>query len=170
MPAAQKPVFVRCNLCELNYVKKGETLCAVCRAKEKVNDDEIDEMDLEFCPVCRTNYVKPDEMMCQTCLKERQGEDGIIVPKSEEDEWEKYLANNEDDFVEEDEEAGDLTEVDSLEDSDLELGSDLPLDDDIDDKEEELEEEDEEEELGDVDFDDEDDDEEEDEYDEEEEE
>ena len=121
----KKPVYIRCPRCELNYIEKKDKLCSVCKAELSAKKDEfIGDLDLELCPICKTNYIQPDEIMCATCLKERQaaGEETDL-----EQEWEAYVNRDDEEFILDDEETGDMASVSDLDD-DI-LGADLSDDD-----------------------------------------
>lgn len=139
----RKPEYKRCPRCELNFIKKSEKLCSVCLAELNSKDSYISDLDLELCPICKTNYIQPGEIMCSTCLKEHQNEDGELSA-----DWELYMAREEDDdYVDPDEETGEMAsitdspedllssgydDIDEFDDDDL---GDLPegMDDDDDD-------------------------------------
>lgn len=154
---ATKPVYIRCPRCELNYIKKGEKLCSVCKS-ELDGTSELDELDLEYCPVCKTNYIQPDEIMCATCAKERSLDTNFQVDEYENDEWDEYINAKDTDGYEEDDD-DDLTQVHDADDDDDLMGSDdlpLELEDDFDeesDDDDEDSEEDGEDEDGDDDID-----------------
>lgn len=143
---AAKPVYVRCPRCELNYIKKGEKLCSVCKS-ELDGTSELDELDLEYCPVCKTNYIQPDEIMCATCAKERSLDSNFQGDEYENDEWDEYINAKDTDGYEEDDD-DDLTQVHDADDDDDLMGSDdlpLELEDDFDEDSDEDDEEDEDE-------------------------
>lgn len=155
---ATKPVYIRCPRCELNYIKKGEKLCSVCKS-ELDGTSELDELDLEYCPVCKTNYIQPDEIMCATCAKERSLDTNFHGDEYENDEWDEYInAKDTDGYEEEDDE--EFTQVhDADDDDDLMTSDDLPLglEDDFDEESDEEDDSDEEIEDEELDFEDEDD-------------
>lgn len=141
----EKVTYKRCPRCELNYIKQNEELCSVCLAEVSLEkDEEYDELELDLCPVCKVNYIKPDEVMCASCLKERSLEDGTLPEedyRKDDDEWNSYInRDDEDEYVSEDEETGDMASITDLDDGDLELDDDeldtisggLDLDDDED--------------------------------------
>ncbi len=101
--------YIKCPRCELNYIKRGEEYCAVCKAELKKGPqlvfavDDEDESDLlELCPVCHQNYIKPGEKMCEKCLEEKEYKDNREDPDDES--WKEYLDNDDDEEEEEDEE------------------------------------------------------------------
>lgn len=155
----RKPEYKRCPRCELNFIKKSEKLCSVCKAELDSKNSYVSDLDLELCPVCKTNYIQPGEIMCDACLKEHQNEDGELSA-----DWEQYMNREEnDDYVDEDEELGGMASIsdenddilsgeygsgdldDFDDDTDLgEMPDDLAEDDDLeneDDEEEEFDEE-----------------------------
>ncbi len=170
--ADKKPVYIRCPRCELNYCLKKDKFCSVCKAEMSGDTDAlVDDLDLELCPICKTNYIQPDEVMCAVCLKERQASgDNTDM----EDEWEAYVNRDDEEYVLDDEETGDMASVSDLDD-DI-LGADLADEDlafggfDEDENEEDEEDyvnnddDDDFEELTDEDIDDDDDDDDDDDY------
>ena len=107
-------------------------------------DAFVNELDLELCPICKTNYIQPEEIMCASCLKERQAQGKDL---DDDDEWNAYMnRDDEDDYVSDDEETGDMASISELDDDvlsddlvdDLDFGFESMLDDeDFDDEEEE---------------------------------
>lgn len=143
---ATKPVYIRCPRCELNYIKKGEKLCSVCKS-ELDGTSELDELDLEYCPVCKTNYIQPDEIMCATCAKERSLDTNFHGDEYENDEWDEYInAKDTDGYEEEDdEEFTQVHDADDDDDSDEEIEDeelDFEDEDDFDDEDEDEEDDD----------------------------
>ena len=146
--------YIRCPRCELNFIKKKDKLCSVCKAELAADPNDVDEMEMETCPICKTNFIRPDEIMCKSCLKERSLDD--IITANTDDEWDNYV-NQEEDMSSEDEETGDMasiTDLDSNDIDELEIDdSDLPdLDEEINFDEEDKDDDDDED-----DFDDDDD-------------
>lgn len=123
--AEKKPVYIRCPRCELNYCLKKDKYCSVCKA-EMSGDAEalMDDLDLELCPICKTNYIQPDEIMCATCIKEREANGESIDSDKE---WEEYMNRDDEEYVMDDEETGDMASVSEIDD-DI-LGGDLDADD-----------------------------------------
>lgn len=101
--------YVKCPRCDLNYMKKGEEYCDVCKAELKKGpqlifavDDIDDDVDAwELCPICHQNHVKPGESMCAKCAEERDYKDSREDPDDES--WKEFL-DDEEDEEEEDEE------------------------------------------------------------------
>ena len=89
--------YIKCPRCDLNYIKRGEEYCAVCKAELKKGpqlvfaiDDEDDNELLELCPICHHNYIKTDEQMCSKCADEMDfKKDQVDLDKDEE--WKNYL-------------------------------------------------------------------------------
>ena len=55
--AKTKNVYIRCPRCELNYIKKSDKYCDVCKKEMKlIKSDESD--DLELCPICKVNFIQ----------------------------------------------------------------------------------------------------------------
>ena len=62
--------YILCPRCELNYIKKSEQYCEVCKKELKLirsNEDDIGE--LELCPICKINFVQGDDI-CESCKLE----------------------------------------------------------------------------------------------------
>ena len=141
----RKPVYIRCPRCELNYIEKKDKLCSVCKAELSAKKDEfMGDLDLELCPICKTNYIQPDEIMCATCLKDHNSEED-----NDGNDWEDYIARDEDEIIYDDEETGDMVSVtdlddEMLDDDDLDtgIGCDDRLDDDSDDLDSDFDDED----------------------------
>ena len=108
MPRGAKPVWILCPRCELNYIKKSDKYCPVCkREMHLVEASEDDIGDLELCPICKINFVQSDQEICDSCRQEL----GIEANPEDEDkelaDWHKYVA---DDDNEEDDDEDDLTD------------------------------------------------------------
>ncbi|MDE6293174.1 MAG: hypothetical protein K2L88_00955, partial [Clostridiales bacterium] len=62
----ERPVYIICPRCEINYIDKREKLCAVCKAEMGIGDpsillpDEEDETDNRICPVCHGTLLGED--------------------------------------------------------------------------------------------------------------
>ena len=133
--AEKKPVYIRCPRCELNYIQKKDKLCSVCKNELSAKGEYVDELDLELCPVCKTNYIQSDEVMCASCLKER-ALDNEISGRTDDDDWDAYISRDEDEIVEPDEETGDMSVVNSIDEADLLEGDeDISFTDGLDDDE-----------------------------------
>ncbi|MCL2061352.1 MAG: hypothetical protein FWH03_01835 [Firmicutes bacterium] len=83
----EKPVYMMCPRCELNYIAKKDKLCKVCKAEVGLIDASIlipaEEEVEKLCPVCSVNYIGEDETICFLCQKEREKKSVV------EDEWEE---------------------------------------------------------------------------------
>lgn len=72
----ERPVYILCPRCEINYIDKREKLCAVCKAEMGIGDpsillpDEEEEQDNRICPICHVNLLGEDEEVCFECKKE----------------------------------------------------------------------------------------------------
>ncbi len=155
----QKPQYIRCPRCELNYILKKDKFCNVCKIEMKAQGTlGVDEnLDLELCPICKVNYINIDEDMCPACAKENalgdsdDNDSGIDNDGS----WRGvYDTNDEEDYGgRDDEETGDMVSITDLDDAPLDSDDDmeLGLDDDLDDDDKLSDDEDE---TFDSDFDD----------------
>ncbi len=137
--------YIRCPRCELNYIQKKDKYCAVCKAEMSAKkEDFIDDLDLDLCPICKTNYIQSDEVMCPSCLKERGIDEDDEVAKTQSDEWDNYVEQDENSFIMPNEETGDLTiaDMDDLDEDDLSLVDDGEFEDDDEESEEENDDDD----------------------------
>jgi hypothetical protein len=98
MKKSTKPVWVLCPRCELNYIKKADQYCNVCKKEMKLieaSDDDIG--DLELCPICKINFVQSDQEVCDSCKQEL----GIVASEEAEDreisDWHKYISDDDED-------------------------------------------------------------------------
>ena len=117
MAKATKPVWMLCPRCELNYIKKADQYCNVCKKEMKlIKTSEDDIGDLELCPICKINFVQSDEEVCDSCKQEL----GIAHDEDAEDreiaDWHKYI----DDDNDEDEEDEDVLTDSVYDDDELE--------------------------------------------------
>ena len=99
--------YIKCPRCELNYIRREDEYCAVCKAELKKGPqvvfglDEDDDGDLlDLCPVCHQNPIKPGEKMCEKCAEQKEYLENREDPDDES--WKEYLDNDEEE--EEDEE------------------------------------------------------------------
>ena len=102
--------YIKCPRCELNYIKRGEEYCDVCKAELKKGpqlvfaiDDEEEQEALDLCPICHQNYLKDGETMCESCARERERQEARDVTEEDDNSWQEYMDDNEED-EEEDEE------------------------------------------------------------------
>ena len=74
----EKPRYIKCPRCELNYILSNQEYCEVCKAEMKAgyqDEEELDELLLEdeatLCPHCKANYITDESKgMCDTCYEE----------------------------------------------------------------------------------------------------
>ena len=88
---ADKPKYIKCPRCDLNYIPDTEELCDVCKAELNLlpdytflDDFEEDEM---LCPVCHINYITGDEEMCSDCRLAR----AESINEDDDDSWREFL-------------------------------------------------------------------------------
>ena len=136
MARNSKPVWILCPRCELNYIKKSDQYCDVCKKEMKLikgGDDDIG--DLELCPICKINFVQSDQEICDSCKQEL----GIVQSEDDENkeisDWHKYIADDDD---EDDDDDDVYTGDDDVEDTagiadDFDFADDLDKDMDDDD-------------------------------------
>ena len=151
--------YVKCPRCELNYMKKGEEYCDVCKAELKKGPklvfavDEDDENEgLELCPICHQNYISAGEKMCAKCAEEQDYKENRANADADDESWKEFL-DDEEEEEEEDEEMLSLNKlaeeegefIEEEEEEDLEEESVEPDDFDIPDVDESDFEDDEEE-------------------------
>ena len=152
-----KPRFVLCPRCELNYIEEGEEYCKVCKASMGLIDASIlipddDEMSGEkICPICKVNYIGEDEDMCIECRKEREAKE---QPEESEDDWQEYVedevpADDDEISLSELAEEEEMDEEEEEDDDSYGYSNDFDYDDMPDDSDFEDEEDEEEEEEGD---------------------
>jgi hypothetical protein len=118
--------WIKCPRCELNYIKKEDEYCAVCKAELKkgpqlifaVDEEEETEKSKILCPICRQNYINAGEQMCRKCASEMDFKNGEI-DIDKDDEWKNYLDNDDDDDKEDDEELVSLSKLAEEEDSEM---------------------------------------------------
>ena len=59
MARSAKPVWMLCPRCELNYIKKADQYCNVCKKEMKLIESSEDDIgDLELCSICKINFVQ----------------------------------------------------------------------------------------------------------------
>ena len=107
--------WIKCPRCDLNYIRKGEDYCAVCKAELKKGPqlifavDEDDETEgLELCPICHHNYIKLGETMCAKCAEEKDYQNSR--EDLDDESWKEYLDQDE----EEEEEDEEMLSLDKL--------------------------------------------------------
>ena len=96
---SERPVWVLCPRCELNYIDKKEKYCAVCKAELGQGDPSIllpdeEEAQVErICPICRVNLLGEDEDVCFECKKDMEAKEKESSEISEDDvdgDWEPF--------------------------------------------------------------------------------
>lgn len=156
MSDKQRPIYVLCPRCELNYIENTEQYCNVCKAELGLVDKSIlipddEEMETEkLCPICKANYLNEDEEICFLCQKTHNA-----VEKAEEDNWDYTDDDNkdtEDEMVvslemvaeeeEEEEEEDDGKAYKEPDDFDYNVDPNDYLDDDEDDEDEDEDDDD----------------------------
>ena len=162
----EKPRYIKCPRCELNYILSNQDYCEVCKQEMKAgyqDEEEIDELMMEegsICPICKVNYITDESKgMCDSCYEENS----TISDNDDNVDWRSFV--NKDTTEDED---LDLLPVENDDEIDEELGNTFAKDldedfadnfDDEDDDEysESVDDDDDFDETDDVDFDDEDD-------------
>lgn len=145
MAKSTKPVWILCPRCELNYIKKADQYCDVCKKEMKlIKSTEDDIGDLELCPICKINFVQNDQEICDSC-KQELGVGGDEESENKEiSDWHKYIADDDnDDDDDEDTLTDNIYDQDELEDTtglaeDFEFGDDTDKDEDEDDDDDDL--------------------------------
>ena len=158
----ERPVYMLCPRCEINYIDKREKLCAVCKAELGIGDPSIllpeddDEQENRLCPVCHINPLGDDEEICFECKKEREAKEkeSQEVSDSEDDDnpnsWEPFDDEEENDipdgmqeiFAEDEEEEEEEEEIETVSDEPDDFDFDVDPNDFMADDEDEEEEDD----------------------------
>ena len=97
------PEYIKCPRCELNYIKKGEQYCQVCKAELKlgpqlmfaVDEDDEDYENQKLCPICKQNYIDLDMEMCDQCKEDQANSTEEEVDIEKDEEWKNFV-NDED--------------------------------------------------------------------------
>ena len=78
----EKPKYIICPRCELNYIKEQDELCNVCKAElgllgknYLIPEDELEAESGKLCPICHVNYIDEDEEMCIICKKVKEAKE-----------------------------------------------------------------------------------------------
>lgn len=156
----ERPVYIICPRCEINYIDKREKLCAVCKVELGIGDpsillpEEDEEQDERICPVCHVNLLNEDEDICFECKKEREDTEKESKELTEDDDdnsnWDPFAEDEEEQipdgmreiFIdEEEEEEEEEEEIDSVSDEPDDFDFDVDPDDYEEDDEEEFDEE-----------------------------
>lgn len=99
--------LVKCPRCELNYMNDTDKMCSVCR-REVRGESEQFEM-IEMCSECGENPVVPGQDLCSYCLKEQARRNAVST----------------DETIETSAASLEMDSVSSMEEIELDLGSDL---------------------------------------------
>ena len=98
MAKSTKPVWILCPRCELNYIKKSDQYCDVCKKEMKlIKSTEDDIGDLELCPICKINFVQNNQEICDSCRQELGLNNDEEAENKEISDWHKYIADDDDD-------------------------------------------------------------------------
>ena len=85
----ERPVYILCPRCEINYIDKRDKYCAVCKAEMGIGDpsillpDEEEEQGDRLCPVCHVNLLGEDEEI-------PDGMQEILIDEEEEEEEDDF--------------------------------------------------------------------------------
>lgn len=129
-----KPKYILCPRCELNWIPESEGYCVVCKAEMGLIDKSIlipdeDEMAEKVCPICKINHITEDEDMCPDCKREKEAKE---IREEDDESWREYV---EEEVMEDGEEMSPLSLEEMAEDeaeNDEEEGYDDPSGDDFD--------------------------------------
>lgn len=94
--------FIKCPRCELNYIRRNEEYCQVCKAELKIGPqlifaiDEEDEDNQILCPRCKQNYIDASEKMCDQCREEIDLTTEKEVDMEKDEEWKNYVDEDQD--------------------------------------------------------------------------
>ena len=129
--------FIKCPRCELNYIRKEEQYCSVCKREMK---GESHDDPFELCSICNENPAMPGKDVCLLCYKEMTQQQGLRDDAVEEEETADVSALD----------MGDVSEMEEIEleempeDMPAEIGEQISLEEEKS-KEAELDEDDQEE-------------------------
>ena len=59
--------YIKCPICELNYIVEGEKMCEICKNKGNYRDEDEEYI----CPICYKNKLAYDEVICKKCQEKR---------------------------------------------------------------------------------------------------
>lgn len=136
----ERPVYILCPRCEINYIDKRDKYCVVCKAEMGVGDpsillpDEEDEEMERVCPVCHINLLGEDEDICFECRKERENQEKQSSEVSDDEDnpadWEPFGDEDEEEIPDgmQEEMMGEEEEDEEDEFDDIEEVSDEPDD------------------------------------------
>ncbi|MDE6401017.1 MAG: hypothetical protein K2L54_00210, partial [Clostridiales bacterium] len=105
----ERPVYILCPRCEINYIDKRDKYCAVCKAEMGIGDpsillpDEEEEQGDRLCPVCHVNLLGEDEEICFECKKEREekekeSQELSDSPEDDNNSWEPFADDEEEEI------------------------------------------------------------------------
>ncbi len=158
----ERPVYILCPRCEINYIDKKEKYCAVCKAEMGMGDpsiflpDEEEEEVDRVCPVCHINLLGEDEEICFECRKEREDQEKQTSEVSEDEDnpgdWEPFVDDEDEEIPdgmqeemlgeEEEEEEDEFEDVEEVSDEPDDFDFNVDPNDFVDDDEEEDEDDD----------------------------
>lgn len=83
-PKSDKPVYILCPRCELNYIDKTEKYCDICKAELGLIDASVlipeETEEVRVCPVCHVSILEDGEDVCFDCLKEAEEKEAAAAP------------------------------------------------------------------------------------------
>lgn len=101
----EKPRYIKCPRCELNYIDANkQEYCDVCLKEMHGKHDDFDDFDndeedqMELCPICGENMMPAGEDMCEECRKKQDSEIEEEPDPEKDDEWRSYLDDDTDDI------------------------------------------------------------------------
>jgi len=115
---ADKPRYIKCPRCELNYILSNQDYCEVCKQEMKAGYQDELEMDEilmgdeeSLCPICKSNYITDESKgMCESCYEENHSEQehdenvdwkGFIDKDDNDEELDLLPIENDDDEIDE---------------------------------------------------------------------
>ncbi len=120
----EKPKYIKCPRCELNYILSNQDYCEVCKQEMKAGyQEEADYDDIlmgeeeeALCPICKINFITDESKgMCDSCYEENNTE----FESDDNVDWKEFV--NKEDTTDDDE--LDLLPVESDDEIDEELGN-----------------------------------------------
>lgn len=125
---SDKPMYIMCPRCEINYIISSDEYCTVCKADMGLVDRSILLPDPEeigeekLCPNCNVTYLAEDEEICFLCAKEQGGK--FVARATEVEAWDKDIEEPDVSEDLDDISLTDLEEKEALDDEDLDLSED----------------------------------------------
>ena len=86
----------KCPICELNYIRNGETMCRTCAAERTRRYTPNNEDEVIMCSECGEKPALPGYDLCEDCLKEQKRRANLEILAD------KVRADEADDPIEED--------------------------------------------------------------------